>query len=350
MFQQGSGGSITEFHELRTYLIAKLLWNPDVDVDAVRKDFLDGYYGAGGPFIEKYIQKLHDSLVASGTKLDIYGYPFDAINSYLTPELMKEYEAIFDKAEKAVANDTEILKRVKRARLPVEFAILDIALHNVNDELSFICRKNGNVSPKKDMLNQLDAFVGGCEENGIERIEEHGYSPQQFKANVYKYVEKAGRPNLAFAKPVEVKTKWSEKYSAGGGTALTDGKFGLTDYHYNWLGFENANLEAVIDLGEPKEISELSADFLQHPLDWVFLPKWVDFAVSNDGTNFKRVAHLTHDIPQTKGKIFLHTFKTKDKTSARYIKISAESLKLCPPWHRGAGQPAWIFVDEVIVN
>ncbi|RPH92150.1 MAG: DUF4838 domain-containing protein, partial [Calditrichaeota bacterium] len=350
MFQQGSGHSITEFHELRTYLIAKLLWNPDVDLAAVRRDFLCGYYGKASRFIEQYIDRMHEALIASGQRLDIYGYPYDAVKSYLTPTLLGDYETLFGDAEAAVADDPGRLHRVKRARLPIEFAILDISLHDVNRELTFISRDDDSIAPNRKMLARLDAFVRACKKNGIERLEEQGYSPEQYKADIVKYVDKAGRPNLVAGKPVAVATTWSEKYPAGGAAALTDGKFGMTNYRYNWLGFENADLEAVIDLGEMQAIHHLSADFLQHPLDWVFLPRWVDFALSEDGRNFEPVHHLVHDVPPDSGKIFLHTFQASANRRARYIKISAASLKVCPPWHRGAGQPAWIFVDEVMVN
>ncbi|MBN1560030.1 DUF4838 domain-containing protein, partial [candidate division KSB1 bacterium] len=347
MFQQGSGSSISELHELRTYLIAKLLWDPDIDLDVVRKDFLNGYYGAAAPFIEKYIEKTHKALLSSGERLDIYGYPYDAVDSYLRPELLQQYEVLFDRAETAVSGDKNVLKRVRRARLPIEFAILDISLHDVNQDLSFVTHHDGKILPKKEMLARLERFVQVCHENGIERLEEHGYSPDQFRENCHDYIEKIGRRNLAYGKPVTVLTQCSEKYPVGGGSALTDGRFGLIDYHYNWLGFEGADLQAIIDLGEVKDICELRADFMQHPLDWIFLPKWVDFALSIDGATFEQVAHLTHAIPQDRGKIYLHTFHTSVNTRARYIKITAESLKQCPAWHRGAGQPAWIFIDEV---
>lgn len=36
--------------------------------------------------------------------------------------------------------------------------------------------------------------------------------------------------------------------------------------------------------------------------------------------------------------------------SARYIKVRAKSMGLCPPWHHGAGGAAWLFADEVIVE
>ena len=45
IFEQGSGKSLSEFKELRTYLISKLLWNPNENVDSLIDDFLSGYYG-----------------------------------------------------------------------------------------------------------------------------------------------------------------------------------------------------------------------------------------------------------------------------------------------------------------
>ncbi|MFC1526342.1 DUF4838 domain-containing protein, partial [Candidatus Latescibacterota bacterium] len=47
-FQQGNREIGGEMAELRAYLIAKLLWSPDADVEALIDDFASGYYGAAG--------------------------------------------------------------------------------------------------------------------------------------------------------------------------------------------------------------------------------------------------------------------------------------------------------------
>ena len=44
-----------ELRELRSWLLSKLMWNPDAEVDALINDFTDGYYGAAGPYIRKYL-------------------------------------------------------------------------------------------------------------------------------------------------------------------------------------------------------------------------------------------------------------------------------------------------------
>jgi hypothetical protein len=47
----------------------------------------------------------------------------------------------------------------------------------------------------------------------------------------------------------------------------------------------------------------------------------------------------------------IHEFKAVFSSSkARYIKIEAKSTGTCPSWHSGAGQPGWIFLDEVVIE
>ncbi|NLL16095.1 MAG: DUF4838 domain-containing protein, partial [Clostridiales bacterium] len=58
VFEQGNhtGGKSGEFGELRAYIIAKLLWNPEADVEYHMMDFMRHYYGeeAAG-YIKEYI-------------------------------------------------------------------------------------------------------------------------------------------------------------------------------------------------------------------------------------------------------------------------------------------------------
>ncbi len=59
MFEQGNYQSLSgEFGELRGYLLAKLLWNPDMTEEAyttLMDEFLCDYYGAGWTYIRRYI-------------------------------------------------------------------------------------------------------------------------------------------------------------------------------------------------------------------------------------------------------------------------------------------------------
>jgi len=351
MFQQGCGPNVGEFGELRTYLIAKLLWDPDVDINRVMDDFLHGYYGAGGPFIRRYIDLMHDALAQSGKQLGIYGYPFDAIDGYLSPSLLQEYSRLFDQAERAVRGQPELLDRVKNARLPLEFAILDIALHDPTPGLSYFDKKGSAWTVRQSMRSRLNAFVAQAKKAGIERLEERGTSPDQYKASVEQMLHPVLRGDLAYGKPVKLLTQPSDKYPVHGGAALTDGLRGPNDYHCNWLGFEGESLVAVIDLGRTVPVHSLSSRYLQDWNSWIWLPLSVDYAVSTDGAAFTPVASVPDTVSDMTAGAFARDFTaTVQRVEARYVKVSAKSRLTCPDWHIGAGGKSWLFVDEVEVR
>jgi hypothetical protein len=145
---------------------------------------------------------------------------------------------------------------------------------------------------------------------------------------------------------------YHERYNGGGGMALTDGRFGTTDFQNGeWQGFEGNDLEAVIDLTKPTRLKNLSIGFLNDPDKWIFLPSEVVFSISDDGKNFKRIADIVNDVPSTNTEQIIKKFSAKvDAASARYLKIFAKNIGICPPWHKGAGEKAWIFTDEVTVE
>ncbi len=352
MFEQGSDGNVTEFSDLRTYLLAKLMWNPYCNVDSVLNDYLNGYYGKAGTFIRQYIDTMRTALLASGKRLDIYGYPVDAKNSYLTPRLLKTYAQLFAQASDAVKSDPVLTRRVKEASIPLEFAILDLSMHDLSPGLTYFSTdKTGQRIANAAMITRLRNFVSDCKKFSITSLQEFPYTPERYEQNVLHFVEKGLTPNLAFGKPVKLLTSCSPKYDVGSAKALNDGKFGMLDYHYNWLGFEENHLEAVIDLEKPVPINRISIDFLVMPLSWIFLPNEVAFYISDDEKNWKLFGSQSIPQPEDLNQTFIQKYEiASPKQSGRYIKIKAISSLTCPEWHRGWGKPSWIFADEVVVQ
>lgn len=58
-YQEGKSG---EFGELRAYLLARVLWNPDVDAAREADAFIDAYYGGGAPYVKDYLRYIHDKV------------------------------------------------------------------------------------------------------------------------------------------------------------------------------------------------------------------------------------------------------------------------------------------------
>lgn len=107
---QSNGG---EFAELRAYLFAKLLWNPDLDLSGTINDFMAGYYGRSGKYVRSYFDLLQ-GLVDYKTHLYCV---INELNIYSEAFIGKSL-SIFEEAEK-VADSPEILRRVQRTALSV---------------------------------------------------------------------------------------------------------------------------------------------------------------------------------------------------------------------------------------
>ena len=108
-----------EWAELRTYVMAKLLWDPSYDTDKAIDDFLSGYYEDAAWPLREYISLIHRQ-VQENPDLHVRIYaPPDV--GYLTPEVIAESVRLFDRAEAAVQTKPEVLRRVRLARLPIMY-------------------------------------------------------------------------------------------------------------------------------------------------------------------------------------------------------------------------------------
>ncbi len=152
--------------------------------------------------------------------------------------------------------------------------------------------------------------------------------------------------------PAEYAYPFSSQYNGGGSMALTDGRVGTSNYQGGqWQGFEGNDLNAVIDLTKETTIHQISAGFLEDTPVWIFLPEYVKYYVSQDGKTFRQVAEIKNDVDARKAPVMVKHFTAKlNGVKAKYLKIVAKNIGICPPWHPGAGGKAWVFVDEVSIK
>ncbi|MDU8886031.1 DUF4838 domain-containing protein [Yeosuana sp. MJ-SS3] len=342
VFEQHSHNP-SELFELRSYIMAKLLWNPDDNLHEIITEFTNGYYEEAGVYITEYVDMIHEQIKNHPDFfLFLYGDPSQAFNAYLNPELLKQYIVLFDKAEIAVANKPEVLTRVKEARLGVDYAVLEACRKQISDD--FVLDQNSR--------SHIANFVSTCKAANITLMNEMGYSVDDYGKAYLKTVEVALKPNKASGKSVTLLTK-PKKYANENPQALTDGALGGANFYSNWLGFEGNHLEAIIDLENPQDISTISTAFLQVTNHIVFFPEQVAYYGSIDGENYTKLGEVINKYPlNKKSKINdIQYFDLSTETSQfRYIKVKADNLKKAPYWHHAAGLPSWIFADEIIID
>ncbi|MEG3656894.1 DUF4838 domain-containing protein [Arenibacter palladensis] len=352
VFEQHSNNP-SELFELRSYITAKLLWNPDQNLDALLTDFTIGYYEEAGIYIKEYIDEIHAKLKEDKDFfLFLYGDPSEAFSSYLSPDLLSKYSQLFDDAEKAVAKKPEILARVKVARLGVDIAELEASRKNINDRYRLLIpNEEGKKIINPLVTTLLDNFKAISAKNDITLMNEMGFTVTEYLANYMSALEVIRMPNVAMGKKVVTITK-PKKYAKEDPMALTDGALGGSSFYANWLGYEGNDMEVVVDLGEPMNISTISLAFLQVTNHIVFFPEKVTYSGSLDNQHFENFGTINNPFPLTKeSKVNdIQFFKLDfNKRNARYIKVQAKNTNT-PYWHHAAGLPSWLFADEIIIN
>jgi|GEM_PF-290719 len=130
-----------EMAELRTWIMAKTLWDPTYDTDKAIDEFLPAYFGNAAPFIRSYVNLIHKQVKDNpNTHIMIYSPP---TAGNLTPEIIKRSNELFDAAEDAVKNDDKLLHRVQVARLPIMYTMIAMGYSGyVEDGNALVVPKN----------------------------------------------------------------------------------------------------------------------------------------------------------------------------------------------------------------
>jgi hypothetical protein len=180
--------------------------------------------------------------------------------------------------------------------------------------------------------------------------------------DVFAYVENnSQRSNTIsaqfFKKPnnysINIKSKYNPQYHAGGPDGLLDGILGTENWRKgDWQGYQSQDFEAFVDLQEAKDITEISARFLQDQRSWIVMPTKVEYFISEDNVNFMYFGSVNNTLdPKIEENIILNFTANGTKSKkARYVKVVAKNFGKLPEWHQGAGGDAFIFVDEILIK
>ncbi len=351
MFEQGNREVGGEFADLRAYLISKLLWNPAADADSLMNDFLNGYYGLAGGHIKEYINLITKNLEQSGKPLSIFGAPTDGADSYLSPENLAIYEGCFKRAEAAVANQPEFLKRVKIARQPLRYAELEqTKLDPYGPNGIYVQAMDSVWETNPEYTQKLEDFIALCKQEGVTRLSEWHTTPDEYLDMMRKISIVRQDGNLSFEKPVALSPAPHPKYDRSADKVLTNGIHGSNDYKIQWLGWDVPRFEAVVDLGSEQEIARVTATYLQVLTDWIFFPKQVTFYVSSDGKDYAQAGMEAQPEVNRAVAIGSRDFSSAVGRKGRYVKVVTDGVGICPPWHLGAGKKAFAFMDEIVVE
>jgi putative alpha-1,2-mannosidase len=151
---------------------------------------------------------------------------------------------------------------------------------------------------------------------------------------------------------VKILSKYNRQYTGGGDEGLIDGIRGTLNFASGeWQGYQDQDFVAVIDLKRETEIKKLGGGFLQDARPWIWMPTRIEFEVSDDGENFRKIADIKTTVaPEDMKPQIKDYFAEIAPTKARFVRVKAYNLGKIPAWHPGAGFDAFIFVDEIFID
>ena len=152
-------------------------------------------------------------------------------------------------------------------------------------------------------------------------------------------------------KPVTLKEPPHENYAYEGAPTLIDGLHGNENYRTGrWIGFWGTPLEATIDLQQSTDIQNVTFRSIIHINDWIYNPKGFTVMISDDGDEFREVAHAEYPLADWDQINGIENYELKfDPVKTRFVRVIITGHQL-PEGHTGYGYPAWLFVDEIEVE
>ena len=127
LFEQGAHqGRHADFAELKAWLLAKWMWNPNLPMRTLLDDFFPGYYGKGAPFVREYFKKVHQLQVRYSEQPDKPLLIFDGVANPAIPDsFLEEAAALWDKAAAATKDDPATSYNVRMGAFTVDYMRLE---------------------------------------------------------------------------------------------------------------------------------------------------------------------------------------------------------------------------------
>lgn len=134
-------------------------------------------------------------------------------------------------------------------------------------------------------------------------------------------------------------------YNAGGNTALINGISGHNKRYGDkeWLGFLGEDIEVLIEFDIPTKINSIATRFYNGNGQWIYAPKTIE--VSFDKGQYKQVANTK----ATDSLIATFDLKLQNMI-VNTMTLKIPNYGIIREGKQGAGNKAWTFIDEIIIE
>jgi len=116
---------------LNYYVLAKLHWNPDLDVDEVIDDYCRSGFQEALQLIKQYLLRIEQLTSQTAAKKRDGGETSIDVTEPYTPRVIDQLRAMLDSADKAAGDSPAVRKRIKFLRLGLDFTELQAKIYRM---------------------------------------------------------------------------------------------------------------------------------------------------------------------------------------------------------------------------
>jgi predicted alpha-1,2-mannosidase len=153
---------------------------------------------------------------------------------------------------------------------------------------------------------------------------------------------------------LELKSTYSNQYTASGKDALIDGLIGGNEFRTgDYQGYYDRDVVAIIEFKTPKSINEVGVSFIRDQKAWIFAPAKITVEGSLNGTDYFTIAQQVlpkaspTDKNPFKDEVFI-ALENDKQLKYKNLRYTISNPGKLPAWHLAPGYPTWLFLDELL--
>lgn len=283
VFINGNEESYSAFADLKAYIYAQLLQNPEIDVPKHIRLYFENKYPAVSNLLFDYYMAIEQRAFKSIKPLDIYGGISQSYKKYLNDaELKTFYEALADKAE-TLGKDEKLRLYPLLASLALQR--LEVLRTNAFEDNGYADYnyEAGTATVKSKVHTLLKSLEAYSSATGLKVYNEQGFTIKDYLKQWQETIVSGNYKNLFYGKTIRSRFEPEEDYPDV--SMLNDGNTGFTDYYTNWFIATKNSISVEVKPQDVKGVKAIEMCFLNDARHRIYLPEKV--VVTIDGRTYE---------------------------------------------------------------
>ena len=141
-------------------------------------------------------------------------------------------------------------------------------------------------------------------------------------------------------------------YRGDGAATLHDGKKGSINFRDGmWLGYRVNSFEANFYFDKEVNVSSVTVSSIVDIGSYLMPPQEIEVWGGNNESSLHLIKRMQPEQPSKEKPAYLTGYDVDfSTTKVKILRVILKPVSKLPAWHRGKGDKAWVFADEVFFN